>query len=85
MANNLYGRDDKHYFLDIDMAILGAPADEYNSHAKQVREEYSFLPDDVYKNLRLKVSSSMFRGNFSKKCKLRVHLVICENSLLKFF
>lgn len=56
MANNLYGRDDKHYFLDIDMAILGAPSEEYNSYTKQVREEYSFLTDEFYKNLRLKVS-----------------------------
>lgn len=56
MANNLYGREDKHYFLDIDMAILGAPSEEYNSYTRKVREEYSFLTDEFYKNLRLKVS-----------------------------
>ncbi len=57
MANHLYGTDDKHYFLDIDMAVLGAPAEEYNLYTKHVREEYSFLSNEFYKNLRLKVSS----------------------------
>lgn len=56
MANNLYGTDDKHYFLDIDMVILGASAEEYSLYTKRVRDEYSFLADEFYKNLRLKVS-----------------------------
>lgn len=58
MANNLYGTDDKHYFLDIDMAVLGASPEEYNQYTKRVREEYSFLSDEFYKNLRLKVLQS---------------------------
>lgn len=62
MANNLYGNDDKHYFLDIDMAVLGTPADEYNLYTKRVREEYAFLSDEFYKNLRLKVN--YFHFNF---------------------
>lgn len=61
MANNLYGRDDKHYFLDIDMAVLGASAEEYNQYTRKVREEYSFLSDEFYKNLRLKVSFKISR------------------------
>lgn len=60
MANNLYGKEDKHYFLDIDMAVLGASAEEYNLYTKRVREEYSFLSDEFYKNLRLKVSFVIF-------------------------
>lgn len=55
MANNLFGTDDKHYFLDIDMAILGSTPDEYSLYTKRVREEYSFLSNEFYKNLRLKV------------------------------
>lgn len=66
MANNLYGTDDKHYFLDIDMAVLGASPEEYNQYTKRVREEYSFLSDEFYKNLRLKVSLLICMNIFSK-------------------
>lgn len=55
MAENLYGTEDKHYFLDIDMAVLGAPSDDYNLYTKRVREEYAFLSNEYFRNLRLKV------------------------------
>jgi predicted metal-dependent HD superfamily phosphohydrolase len=36
------------YFLDADIAILGAPADIYDAYALNVRAEYSMIPDEFY-------------------------------------
>lgn len=51
-----YGCEDKHYFLDIDMAILGMGPADYEKYTNHVREEYAFLDDETYKELRIKVS-----------------------------
>jgi predicted metal-dependent HD superfamily phosphohydrolase len=50
-----YGSDDKHYFLDMDMAILGATPYEYTMYSRKIREEYSFLAETIYRQLRAKV------------------------------
>lgn len=39
-------------FIDADMAILSSPANQYQEYAKNIRKEYSELPDDIYKNGR---------------------------------
>ncbi len=40
---------DLAYFLDADMAILGAPAERYDAYEAQVREEYtSVVPPDLF-------------------------------------
>jgi len=54
------GCEDRHYFLDIDMTPLGASPEEYEKYSTKVREEYSFLPDAMYRNLRLRVSEFIF-------------------------
>jgi len=36
-------------FLDADIAILGASPAAYDAYSKQVREEYSWAPDDRYR------------------------------------
>lgn len=40
---------DGDYFLDADIAILGAPPDVYDRYAENVRAEYSFAPDALYR------------------------------------
>jgi len=50
-----YGCEDKHYFLDVDMAILGMGPADYEKYTNHVREEYAFLDDETYKTLRVKV------------------------------
>lgn len=50
-----YGCEDKHYFLDIDMAILGMGPADYEKYTNNIREEYAFLNDETYKELRVKV------------------------------
>jgi predicted metal-dependent HD superfamily phosphohydrolase len=43
---------DGDYFLDADIAILGAPPEAYDWYADQVREEYAWAPDDAYRSGR---------------------------------
>lgn len=50
-----YGCEDKHYFLDVDMAILGMGPADYEKYTNHVREEYAFLDEETYKELRIKV------------------------------
>jgi predicted metal-dependent HD superfamily phosphohydrolase len=38
--------------LDADLAILGAPADEYARYAAAIRQEYSWVPEAVYRSKR---------------------------------
>ena len=43
------------FFPDADLAILGAPASDYEAYTLQIRREYSIYPDEVYKPGRRKV------------------------------
>lgn len=49
------GNEDKHYFLDLDMVVLGSEPEQYADYAKKVKQEYQFLPQPVYNDLRVKV------------------------------
>nr|CAD7399023.1 unnamed protein product [Timema cristinae] len=50
----VFGTDDLHYFLDLDMAILGSSPEHYVEYTSIVRREYAFLSDNMYRSLRLK-------------------------------
>ena len=54
-TDGMYGSEDQHYFLDIDMAVLGSSPEHYSEYAAKVQQEYAFLPETTYRNLRLKV------------------------------
>jgi predicted metal-dependent HD superfamily phosphohydrolase len=41
--------------VSIDLAILGAPADRYDAYARDVREEYAYVPDDAWRAGRASV------------------------------
>lgn len=49
-----YGESDLHYFLDIDMAILGTSDESYKKYIEDLNSEYSFLDSSSYKILRKK-------------------------------
>lgn len=65
------GQDDVHYFLDFDMAILGADAEgllykikwkgrrnvisDYDQYRKQIREEYAHIDDRTFTQKRCKM------------------------------
>jgi predicted metal-dependent HD superfamily phosphohydrolase len=46
---------DINYFTDSDLVILGSDWEKYLHYSKQIRKEYSYYPDDVYKLGRQKV------------------------------
>ncbi|KAJ9601537.1 hypothetical protein L9F63_000280 [Diploptera punctata] len=56
-----YGSNDLHFFLDIDMAVLGSEPEHYLDHIAKVQQEYAFLPETIYNNLRLKVLQSFLQ------------------------
>lgn len=41
--------------ISIDLAILGATPEAYDRYAVQVREEYAFVPDDLWRTARTRV------------------------------
>jgi predicted metal-dependent HD superfamily phosphohydrolase len=45
-------RSDLEYFLDFDMSILGADEPAYREYVKQVRREYAFYPDALFRKGR---------------------------------
>ena len=59
------GADDEHFFLDFETAILGSSASDYAHFAAKMRDEYGFMADLDYMQLRLKVisSSNQFRSH----------------------
>lgn len=54
-----FGNEDAHYFLDLDMAVLGSSPDSYAEYRERIRGEYSFLSEPMYTALRLKVNHSI--------------------------
>jgi len=47
--------NDFHYFLDADLAILGASWEKYAIYAKAIRQEYRHVPSILYRRGRKKV------------------------------
>ncbi|MGB1240979.1 MAG: hypothetical protein ACPG49_00555 [Chitinophagales bacterium] len=47
--------NDFHYFLDADLAILGANREKYDAYAKAIRQEYRHVPSILYRRGRKKV------------------------------
>lgn len=45
---------DGDYFLDADIAILGAPQETYDAYAIAVRQEFAFAPDEAWREGRSK-------------------------------
>ncbi|QQS29418.1 MAG: hypothetical protein IPM47_00250 [Sphingobacteriales bacterium] len=43
------------YFLDADLAILGAKPEKYDQYSNAIRKEYRFIPDFMYRPGRKKV------------------------------
>lgn len=62
-----FGGEDAHYFLDLDMAVLGSSPDSYAEYRERIRGEYSFLSEPMYTALRLKVKITLYNR--------RMHLV----------
>ena len=50
---------DGQVLCDADLAILGADPEKYAAYAAAVREEYAFVPDEVFKAGRAQVLNSL--------------------------
>jgi predicted metal-dependent HD superfamily phosphohydrolase len=46
---------DAALLLDVDLAVLGAPADRYDAYARRIREEYRAVPEPVFRRERAAV------------------------------
>jgi predicted metal-dependent HD superfamily phosphohydrolase len=46
---------DMKAFLDLDASILGAPEEIYKEYSGAIRKEYSWVPDSLYRDGRMKV------------------------------
>ncbi|HTE57295.1 MAG TPA: hypothetical protein VK694_00995 [Verrucomicrobiae bacterium] len=70
------GDDDFDFFLDADLAILGATPERYQQYSKDIKLEYAHVPDDAYREARVGVlqglasrvgQSSLFRTTLFKE------------------
>jgi predicted metal-dependent HD superfamily phosphohydrolase len=50
--------NDERLVVDIDLAILGAPADIYQTFETNVRNEYQWVPSFIFKNKRKEILQS---------------------------
>lgn len=57
-THGMVGTEDLHYFLDMDMAILGAPSKEYEDYAAYIRQEYIHVPEKEFRERRAKILRS---------------------------
>lgn len=55
--------EDAKFFLDIDLAILGAPKDEYMEYAKNVRKEYCHIEESKFREARAKFMNKFVSGD----------------------
>nr|SVE92220.1 EOG090X00VK [Megafenestra aurita] len=94
---HLTGTDDVHYFLDIEMAVLGCSPSEYAEHFDyaKMKEEYGFTSDHDFFELRLKVlryflqipniyATEDFRNRFDEQARSNItnEISIIENRLI---
>ena len=52
---------DEQLLIDIDLAILGASPSRFAEYVHQIRDEYSFVPDDVFREKRHEILKSFVR------------------------
>src|SRR5687768_8523547 len=53
--HQLSAEADTNYFTDADLSILGTDKNSYLDYAAQIRKEYSYYPDQLYKPGRKKI------------------------------
>lgn len=64
---------DEEILSDLDLAILGSSPERYVEYAAQIREEYHFVPFEVYREKR-----SDILWSFLKRNKIFFHLTDLE-------
>lgn len=80
---------DAEFLKDIDLAILGQPADAFDIYDQSVAQEYSWVPREVYNSKRKEIlerfidkdrrsifSTEFFRGEYEARAKGNVERAI---------
>ncbi len=63
-TNAYFPKDiDTHFFLDIDLSILGSDEETFDTYEKQIRLEYFWVDETIYRNGRRKVLESFIKGS----------------------
>jgi hypothetical protein len=52
---------DLKIFLDLDLAVLGKPSNQYDQYAKQIRREFRHVADDDYRRIRRRLLKNFLR------------------------
>ena len=52
---------DGQVLLDADLAVLGAPADQYAAYSRAIRQEYAWVPEEQYRLGRKQVLEGFLR------------------------
>jgi predicted metal-dependent HD superfamily phosphohydrolase len=71
---------DAEILVDIDLSILGAAPDRFDEYERQVREEYAWVPDFLFRRERKAIlkeflarpqifSSTHFRGRYEQQAR----------------
>ena len=81
--NALPQAPDEQLLVDIDLAILGASPSRFAEYERQIREEYSFVPEDVFREKRGEIlrsfvarahlySTPHFRGLLEQQARINL-------------
>ena len=76
---------DINYFIDADLSILGAEQERYQLYKEQIRKEYQYYPDMVYKPGRQKVLNHFLGMDriFKTDCFYNKYEASARNNLAK--
>jgi predicted metal-dependent HD superfamily phosphohydrolase len=48
---------DEQWLVDVDLAILGTPAPRFAQYELQIRQEYAFVPEALFRSKRREILS----------------------------
>lgn len=76
---------DTNYFIDADLSILGSDKNSYLKYAEQIRKEYNYYPDLLYKPGRKKVllkflkmrniyKTKYFQNKYEEQAKINISI-----------
>jgi predicted metal-dependent HD superfamily phosphohydrolase len=54
-------REDARILVDVDLSILGATKERFDEYERQVREEYAWVPDFLFRRERKKILKSFLK------------------------
>jgi predicted metal-dependent HD superfamily phosphohydrolase len=71
---------DAESLVDVDLSILGAPPGRFDEYEQQIREEYAWVPDFVFRRKRAEIlegflarpaifSTAHFRSRYERQAR----------------